>query len=276
MATGNTFEFNQDDYDKIILKESLFGDGSIPTVATEVEKKTLKDLLDRETRLFLHAVTLSDYLRQKRIPRGLRIQKAPTIGQNSPSFRQRWCDIMNKCSFDLMVLVVQETTEQLTDVRGKIKETREKMEKDFIDKAALRELVSECERYKEKLENDIKDYKRKKFRRDIEDYEKNKIYKWTFENPKKAGKRRFRSYQRGGDFSTGFSTAGETSDSDAYNSEASTTSSSFLDGRTHTGAKEKPPYAKRGRGGGRGRGRNAGEARGYEDQTTRTTRSARR
>lgn len=170
---------------------------------------------------------------------------------------------MNKCSFDLMVLIIQEMTEQLTDVRGKIKETREKVEKDFLDKDALKELFSECERYKDKLENELKEQKRKKFKRDADDYEKSKVYTWTFDQTKRGGMRRGPHHQH----ERGFSTAAE-SDSDTCNSTAST--SSFLDGRLHTGTKEKPPHVGRGRG---GRGRNAEEARGRRDQPRRTTRS---
>lgn len=40
MAIGNTFEFNQEAYDKIIFKESLFGDLSSSQVATEDHQKS--------------------------------------------------------------------------------------------------------------------------------------------------------------------------------------------------------------------------------------------
>lgn len=204
MASGNTFEFNQEAYDRIIFKESLFGDDSSSHVDTGDGKKKLTSLLNRETRLYLHAVTLSDYLRKRRIPRGLRIQKAPTVGLNNPDFCQKWCEITNKCSCDLMVLIIQEMNDQLTEVRSQIEDTRGKLETDYMDKTALKTLLDECEKY-----NDLTIVK-KKFMRDTEDYEKDKVYLW-----RSGRSRRGENQQR--TTHGGYSTAADT-DSDAYSS----------------------------------------------------------
>lgn len=258
MTSGNTFEFNQEAYDRIIFKESLFGDDPSFNVDTEDGKKKLTNLLNRETRLYLHAVTLSDYLRKKRIPRGLRIQKAPTVGLNNPEFCKKWCEITNKCSFDLMVLIIQEMNEQLTEVRDQMKETREKLEADYMDKTALKMLLDECEKYKEKLKNELTIVKKKKFMRDTEDYEKDKVYLWR-SGKSKRGENQQRIAQRG------YSTAADT-DSDAYSS-ASTSSSSFLDVRTL-------PQRGKGRGRGRERGQKGRNAEGGTENNMgrRTTR----
>lgn len=244
MASGNTFEFNQEAYDRIIFKESLFGDDPSSHVDTEDGKKKLTSLLNRETRLYLHAVTLSDYLRKRRIPRGLRIQKAPTVGLNNPDFCQKWCEITNKCSFDLMVLIIQEMNDQLTEVRSQIKDTRGKLETDYMDKTALKTLLDECEKYKEKFQTELTLVKKKKFMRDTEDYEKDKVYLW-----RSGRSRRGENQQR--TTHGGYYTAADT-DSDAYSS--ASTSSSFLEVRAIP-----PKGRERGRGRGKGqRGKNAG------------------
>lgn len=177
MATSSTFEFSEDDYDKIIFKESLFED--TPTsAANEDVKRTLNHLFTRETKLFLHAVTLSDYLRNKRIPRGLRIQKGPTLGKNNTAFCDKWCEITNKCSFDLMVLLIQEITEQLSDVRKEIKSKQESFENSFNDTDKLKDIIAECELQKTQLEAELKAVKKKKFHRDAEDYKMQRVYTW--------------------------------------------------------------------------------------------------
>lgn len=84
--------------------------------------------------MFIHLVSLSDDLRHKRIPQEFRIQKAPTFGLDNPKFCEKWCEITNKCSFDLMVLIIQERTDQLTAVHSQIQETREKLSKDYTNK----------------------------------------------------------------------------------------------------------------------------------------------
>ena len=64
----NTREFSTEDYDRILLKDTLFGGLSAQqteTSTTTTARKALRKLQSQETRLFLHAVYLSDYLRHK-------------------------------------------------------------------------------------------------------------------------------------------------------------------------------------------------------------------
>lgn len=61
-------------------------------------------------RLHLNSVTLSDYWRKGFIPRGLQIKKFPAYGgDNKKDFRDRWEAILNKCSSDLMLLLIEES-----------------------------------------------------------------------------------------------------------------------------------------------------------------------
>lgn len=81
-------------------------------------------------------VTLSDYSSPELF--------RPTIGLNNSTFCDKWCEITNKCSFDLMILVIQELSDQLTLVGNQIQETRDKVNTDFLNKDKHKELCTEC------------------------------------------------------------------------------------------------------------------------------------
>ncbi|CAH2249549.1 Hypothetical predicted protein, partial [Pelobates cultripes] len=70
--------------------------------------RDLQKLKQRQIDLELHAIYLSDYYRMKKIPRGFRIKNVPTIGRNNPEVCRKWIGILNKCSLDLMLVVIEE------------------------------------------------------------------------------------------------------------------------------------------------------------------------
>lgn len=177
----NSFEFTTDDYERIILKDSLFDETETGLATnTDLFVRSLKKLTIRETKQYLHAVTLSDYFRKKIIPRGLRIQKlSPASGLNGPMFLDRWCEILNKCSLDLMTLVIQETSDQLAKTKDEIKDLTDKLDNELKeDKRKLEEIKKELEQLKEKCHNEIIVTKREKFQRDTRDYASGNIYFW--------------------------------------------------------------------------------------------------
>lgn len=99
-SSSATFESSHEDHNRIPLKKkSLFGNLVSPT---SISSKALDKRMEKE--VFLHAVTLTDYLRVKRIPRCLRINKDHSIGKNNDTFCDCWSEILNKCSFDLTAL----------------------------------------------------------------------------------------------------------------------------------------------------------------------------
>jgi hypothetical protein len=70
--------------------------------------RDLQHLMEKDTKLDLNSITLSDYWRKGLIPRGLRIMKIPANGaQGKTEFRDKWEAILNKCSFDLMLLLIE-------------------------------------------------------------------------------------------------------------------------------------------------------------------------
>lgn len=177
-SMSNTFEFSEADYVDIMLKDSIFDDKDTPeTNDIESLMDNLQHLLQRETKQYFHAVTLSDYLRRKIIPRGLRLQKAPAFGLHNEEFCTRWCEILNKCSFDLMALVIKETTKQLETTKLEY-ERMEIQLGELVTKSKLTELKKELEHQRAELSKEIKMNKRVKFTRDMSDYQQSKVYFW--------------------------------------------------------------------------------------------------
>lgn len=61
-----------------------------------------------KSKYMIHASSLNDYLNANVIPRGLRIQKGPAMFKNNETFLQKWKAILNQCSTDLMLLIIQQ------------------------------------------------------------------------------------------------------------------------------------------------------------------------
>ena len=70
------------------------------------------------------------------IPQGLHIQKAPTLGKDDEQFMKRWGEILNKCSFDLMLLIIEQCTADTprlkTEIEEQLTELRSKFGKEFV------------------------------------------------------------------------------------------------------------------------------------------------
>lgn len=246
-----TFEFTTEDHSRILLTDSLFDGESFTYINSETTAlvESLKKKVVQETRQYMHAVALSDHLRRKIIPRGLRIRKVPAFGLNNEEFLDRWCEILNKCSLDLMALTIQETTEQLQRTREEIREITSRLDKDITDTEHLTNLKKDIELLKEKRLAEIKVTKKQKFARDIEDYKQERVYFW----------------RKTTDASTQPLPAGPTNPQARQQDDWPSSSSIDSDSHSRSGFLDRPPSPHqqyRGRGRGRGRGRARGRAQG--------------
>lgn len=143
----------------------------------EFSMKGYKYLMEKEIRYNLHGSTLSEYWRASRIPRGLRIQKAPTIGREDPAFCNRWCEIMNKASLDLTLLVIEFTQKELLKTKQDIDEIQTSII-DSHDETVFKQHTELLEKSLAKFKQDLQQIKIKKFRRDTMDYRDNQVYTW--------------------------------------------------------------------------------------------------
>ncbi|CAH2320307.1 Hypothetical predicted protein [Pelobates cultripes] len=133
--------------------------------------------LKRKISWELHVNTLGEYLRQKRIPRGLRVRLHPTLCRDNAEHRAIWYKILNKCSVDLMVLTIESLQKELTKLIKEIAATEQEL-------AAVTALT-DLETLKKQIEDKLKEYqreteefKKKKIHRDELDYQRDQVYTW--------------------------------------------------------------------------------------------------
>lgn len=228
----------------IILKDSFLTEDLGHTHDDMAKLLTdLKKLKERECKLDLHAVTLSDYWRGEMIPRGLRIKKFPSIGHMDDASKLKWEQILNKCSFDLILLLIEEAKVHKTGLQEEIKDLEQKISQ-LRNQDQIKTQIKKLEEDMAQFTENVRQTKISKWRRDQTDYKEKRVYHWPeFKQHFNDGPRRKRSVS----FNLPSSDDGDDS------SVASGTEQSFLDAPFQRG---RPRGGQRG-GGGRGRGRGA-------------------
>lgn len=162
---------------KIVLPHSMFQDlFTTPEHTTLSLTRDLEDLKKRDTRLLWHSITLSEYWRVKRIPRGLRLKKIPSFGLDDPEFMQKWEKILNKCSLDLMLLTIEKTKMEREKTSTAIQQTEEKIKTQTNGdaEAILNKINSDLKQFQVELQN----YKIQKYETVAKDYAEGRIYDW--------------------------------------------------------------------------------------------------
>ena len=180
---AQSFSYTQEEAENILVP----GDDTLTTASTQYDVRELRSNLlhahQKEVRLELHAKTLSEYYRAGKIPKGLRIRKLePTIGRDNPDFCKKWCEILNHCSKDLMLLIIEHTKSEIPAAKADI-ETLLDEAKRICDKPAIDTLLAETKAELDKFRSDLHDMKIWKFRRDTLDYKKGKEYPWMSKAP---------------------------------------------------------------------------------------------
>lgn len=195
-ARASTFVYSDADSEKILFPP----DSSLSADTFGPFAQRLEYLKKKETRYVLHGSTLSQYWRNKRIPRGLRINKEPTIGRHSDTFCEKWCEVLNKCALDLMLLVIEHVNEELSKVRTEVIDLQNDM-KSKLDDKQLKDINDRCTALLEGYKKELSEVKLRKYRRDTLDYKNNQVYRW-FSNPT----RKMRTRQTTDSLSSGRST----------------------------------------------------------------------
>lgn len=244
-VTGaETFAFSQEDAERILCTSTNGLDNN--PLAVEEMKTKLIHLKKKEIRSNLHSYTLSEYWRNKRIPQGLRIQKAPTIGKESKDFVQKWCEILNKCSMDLMLLIIEESTKQKADALRDVENHETLIRQKLGDN--LTEFNDSIKQTLKSYEDGLMFHKIKKYKRDATDYQQGKVYNFLCTEEDAQPPPPPRRGQRG--------QRGQT----AQHADTTTAESDFLTDSDSSWGYQRPagnqqPKNDRGRGRARGRGR---------------------
>lgn len=100
------YAFSDADRDRI-----LEGAPSLMNIQNENNDKwmELSFLHKKKVRFSLHVASLTDYCKADFIPCGLRVQKGPAMFRNDEQFCSKWMAILNKCAYDLMLLVIYQS-----------------------------------------------------------------------------------------------------------------------------------------------------------------------
>lgn len=189
---ARTFAYTAEDAEQILFPALTM---ETPADIWETQYSHLESLRKKETRALLHGNVLSQYWRNKRIPRGLRIMKEPTLGRDDPDFCKKWCEILNRCSLDLMLLVIDSQNKKLDTVKQEIADLESELKGKFSS-AKLKELLQKCDEQIHAYKTETQQRKMEKYRRDTMDYRTDNVYPWLRENRGFGGRPRQRQRQR--------------------------------------------------------------------------------
>ncbi|XP_041424925.1 uncharacterized protein LOC121395440 isoform X3 [Xenopus laevis] len=174
---GLTYAYSEEEAARIIgLDTGNSGFLSIPG------NRNLQRLLDKEKRrlvgLELHSTTLTEYYRVKRIPRGLRVNLRPTIFTDNVDFKQKYEQILNKCSFDILLLNIEFLQREIPAAKQRVTDIEREL-KALTPIEEYKKLLTQIDSNLAEHRRDIEERKRSKFQRDSEDYRAGQVYRWT-------------------------------------------------------------------------------------------------
>lgn len=168
-ARATIFTFSDSESRKILFPQVPFSQGA----CMETYSTLLEQLLKRETRSLLHGTVLSQYWCNSRIPGGLRINKEPTLGRENTDFCKKWCAILNKCSLELMLLVIE--NEKLAKTCSEIATLQQEMT-EKLSRDKLKDIGADCDKRIETYKDELERSKMAKYRRDALDYRDGRVY----------------------------------------------------------------------------------------------------
>lgn len=178
---STSFSYTPEEGRQIISTTSLLEelDSSVsPDMDIGKKFSDLKNLMIKDTKLDLHGITLSDYWRNKLIPRGLRLRKFPAYGgMDKTNFKNKWEAILNKCSFDLMLLLIEEAKKDREALKGEIEDLQKTIAQ-YEDCEHIKQLELKLKEDLQQFTQKLKQEKLRKFKRDDLDYKKGNVYTW--------------------------------------------------------------------------------------------------
>ncbi|CAJ0949702.1 unnamed protein product [Ranitomeya imitator] len=125
----------------------------------------------------LHCATLGEYHQQGKIPRGLRCNLRPTLFSDNDQYCTTFQKILNKCSFDIILLTIEYLQEAIKETEEKIV-TIETQLTSTLTSTEFNTLKSKVDSILSSHQKTLEERKRTKFQRDTEDYLTNRVYRW--------------------------------------------------------------------------------------------------
>ncbi|XP_041421112.1 uncharacterized protein LOC121394352 [Xenopus laevis] len=174
---ATTFAYTEADAIRILGEEQ-----SNHSFLTEPTGDNLTRELEKEKRrltgLELHSITLKEYYKLRRIPRGLRVNLRPTIFNDNTDFAKRYEQIVNKCSFDILLLNIEYLQNAIPEVMSRIKAIELQL-KNALRSDEYKEMLTRTDEAIAKHRRLVEERKRTKFHRDAEDYRTGNVYQWN-------------------------------------------------------------------------------------------------
>lgn len=174
------FSYTTEQANNIIVAESLLDEIAASREAgPDIEKafSELTKITKKDIGLQLRITNLSDYWREKLIPRGLRIQKCPSFNTEDREFKIKWEAILHKCSLDLILLLIEHDKKEREAVQDKLGEIKSKISEIDDDKKKTLE-----DKLKQDIESHTETVKQDKiqiFKRNKDDLRQGKVYNWN-------------------------------------------------------------------------------------------------
>ncbi|XP_040285854.1 uncharacterized protein LOC120999044 [Bufo bufo] len=191
---SETLSFEQDEITHMLSQVNISSD-FLQTSPSELKSRDLERESRRLLNYELHCVTLAEYLKVQRIPRGLRIRTRPTFFKDDAEFCNKFERILNKCSFDLIALTLSYLQEAITKTKGEIKTIEEQLTA-VLPADEFQQLHTKIESSLQNHKKEVESTKRNKFLRDTEDYRLNRVYKWPDPTNSTNSRYRYRSQSR--------------------------------------------------------------------------------
>ncbi|XP_069600009.1 uncharacterized protein [Ranitomeya imitator] len=176
MMSSETFSFNATEAAEILSKVTAPSD-FLQIPAKELKNRDLERESRRAVNLELHIITIAEYLRVQRIPRGLRVPLQPTFFREDKDYCTKFEHILNKCSADLMTLTLSYLQKNLETVNAQINAIESQLTS-TLPQEEFQELKTKNLELLRSHRLELEKRKRSKFLRDTEDYLQNRVYQW--------------------------------------------------------------------------------------------------
>ncbi|XP_073442056.1 uncharacterized protein [Dendrobates tinctorius] len=204
----NTFAFDDTTTTRILSQVTSSGD-FLKTPAQETRTRDYERERRRLLAYDLHATTLAEYHKLDRIPRGLRSHLRPTLFSDKPEFCERFQQILNKCSLDIILLTIDFLYTAITETSTKIASIEEQLSS-TLSKSDWQNLKTKTDKSLDENRKTLQDRKRAKFQRDADDYTYDRVYRWHDSSSTGSGRRNYNqrrtgAYHTDSDSSTGSS-----------------------------------------------------------------------
>ncbi|CAJ0956798.1 unnamed protein product [Ranitomeya imitator] len=158
-----------------------------------MKTRDLERVWRRKTALQLHYVTLTEYHKVQRIPRGLRVSLRPTLFSEKDYFCDKFEAILNKCSLDLILLTVDYLHKEIPIIDTEIGNIEQQL-RNTLSQDEFNKIKTQTDKTINEFQPQLQKWKRLKLICDTDDYQRGEVYRWTNRNLESTNRRTSRGW----------------------------------------------------------------------------------